>query len=51
MRLCVPFCHLQEARHVNLAACGALFQRFPRRQQCPDVDAVVDTRLSHREPP
>src|SRR6266851_974699 len=23
--LCVPFCHLQDARHVNLAACGALF--------------------------
>src|SRR6266851_4227024 len=23
--LCVPFCHLQDALHVNLAACGALF--------------------------
>src|SRR6185295_994118 len=27
------------------------FQYFPRRQQCIDVDAVVDTRFSHRDPP
>jgi len=26
------------------------FQDFPRREQCIDVDAVVDTRLSHRTP-
>ena len=23
--LCVPFCHLQDARHLNYAASGALF--------------------------
>ena len=32
--LCVPFCHLQDARHVNLAACWRAPQCFPRSQQC-----------------
>ena len=49
--LWVPFCHLQEARQVNFAASGALFERFTRREQRVDIDAVVDSRLSHREPP
>src|SRR6516164_4820443 len=25
VRLCVPFCHLQAARQLNFAACGAFF--------------------------
>jgi hypothetical protein len=35
---------------LELGRLGRALQRFPGSQQCIDVDAVVDRRLSHRNP-
>ena len=49
--LCVPFCHLHDARHVNFVASGRAFQRLARVQERLDIDSVVDCRCRHLNPP
>ena len=49
--LCVPFCHLQDARHVNLAACGAPFSASRAASSAPTLTPLLTLVFGHREAP